>query len=920
MPIEFPVPTFIGQTFFAGGKGWRWNGFAWDSIANTQAIGATGPIGATGLTGQSSTFYNYKADTTITSGTPAINTLYWNNATQISSAVVTLSHIDALGNDLDVFFPLFKTNDTFVIQDQSNSNNFQTWKISATPTVVLNSYISMPVTLVTSGGTSQFTNNQQLIFAIVTSGLQGGTGATGVGSTGATGVGYDGVTSTTTTVPSSSGSITMTTNAQGAFVTGNRVRVINSAFNYFEGIVFISAGTSFQIFKDFSVGTTSASSWTITLAGVQGATGVGATGATGVGYDGVTSTSFAVPASSGAVVTLIPNKQGAFISGSRVRAINTSSNYFEGTLAIPFGGAFQITQDFNVGTTPASSWTITLAGVRGQQGSTGATGLVGATGLQGNVGSTGATGLAAVVTPGTTNNAIVLANGNSNNSIKGSNFIVNDNTGFPILNTYDYPDSISSPFVNITRTGTTAFVVTSNPHGLSTGQSVSVSGASISTFNGVKVVTVTGLFTFQYTVTSGSTSPSGTIVIRTGIIYAQNHNFVTGQRIWIRTITGGTGLTDGTYFVRNVSGQTFQLSSTLSGSIIFYTTSITAGTVNNSPVDYTQLLANGTSTDIALVLSPKGTGAIQVEIPDGTTANGNSRGQYSVDFQSIRGSANQVVSGNYSGLIAGSSNQIDANYSGILAGSSNSISGIKDPNTGNPVAGGNLSSIISSTTSYNNSNNSSIISSDQSGITFAEITPGLSDFPEQQFNVLLNGFNNTITNGFYSVGINASSSTISNVEFSTISGVYATGKDWCETKSNNIYGQLHRGIILSNETTNATPTDLVISLWRAGGVPVPFYIPTTTIYAFHIKVAGVQVGGANASFFSRQGMIKNVAGTTSLVGAISTIGTDIETNAATAISITANDTNDSLKVTVTGIAAQTWRWVAELKCIEIRGF
>jgi len=252
MPIDFPPSPTIGQTFFAAGKGWRWNGFAWDSIANTAAIGATGPTGATGatglqgstgigatgatgvqgatgLTGQSSTFYNYKADTTITSGTPAINTLYWDNATQTSSAVVTLSHIDALGNDIDVFFPLFKTNDTFIVQDQSNSTNFQTWKISATPTVVLNSYISIPVTLVTSGGTSQFINNQQLIFAIVTSGLtgatglqgstgatgiaggqgstgstgiQGGTGATGIGSTGSTGA--TGVGATGATGPSGS--------------------------------------------------------------------------------------------------------------------------------------------------------------------------------------------------------------------------------------------------------------------------------------------------------------------------------------------------------------------------------------------------------------------------------------------------------------------------------------------------------------------------------------------------------------------------------------------------------------------------------------------------------------------------------------------------------------------------------------------
>ena len=137
------------------------------------ATGATGPQGATGAAGQSSTFYNYQADANATSGVPTTGHLYWNNLTQTSATNVTLSHIEALGNDIDVFFPLFKTGDTFIIQDQSNSNNFQTWKITATPTVVLNSYVSIPVTLVTSGGVNQFNNNHQVIFAIVTSGLQG---------------------------------------------------------------------------------------------------------------------------------------------------------------------------------------------------------------------------------------------------------------------------------------------------------------------------------------------------------------------------------------------------------------------------------------------------------------------------------------------------------------------------------------------------------------------------------------------------------------------------------------------------------------------------------------------------------------------------------------------------------------------------
>jgi hypothetical protein len=188
-----------GATGLTGGQGSTGDTGA-TGATGAGATGATGLVGATGLTGQSSTFYNYQADTNQTSGIPPTGHLYWNNATQTSSTNVTLSHIDALGNDIDVFFPLFKTNDTFVIQDQSNSNNFQTWRITSTPTVVLNSYVSIPVTLVTSGGTGTtgFSNNRQLIFAIVTSGLTGATGATGIGATGATGViGATGLTGAT---------------------------------------------------------------------------------------------------------------------------------------------------------------------------------------------------------------------------------------------------------------------------------------------------------------------------------------------------------------------------------------------------------------------------------------------------------------------------------------------------------------------------------------------------------------------------------------------------------------------------------------------------------------------------------------------------------------------------------------------------
>ena len=62
MPITFPTPTTIGEQFASGGKTWQWNGYAWDSIANASALGATG------ATGPSANLSNYvlKAGDTMT--------------------------------------------------------------------------------------------------------------------------------------------------------------------------------------------------------------------------------------------------------------------------------------------------------------------------------------------------------------------------------------------------------------------------------------------------------------------------------------------------------------------------------------------------------------------------------------------------------------------------------------------------------------------------------------------------------------------------------------------------------------------------------------------------------------------------------------------------------------------------------------
>lgn len=160
---------------------------------STGVQGSTGATGVAGLNGYTNAFYRYAADTTKTSGFPTTGTLYWNNATQISATQVAVSHVTANSEDIDLFLQLLGTSNQFVIQEKSDSNSFQKWTVSAAPTNIPNSYIELPVTLVSSGGngSSNFANATELLFILTQQGIQGATGlqgATGVtGATGSTG-------------------------------------------------------------------------------------------------------------------------------------------------------------------------------------------------------------------------------------------------------------------------------------------------------------------------------------------------------------------------------------------------------------------------------------------------------------------------------------------------------------------------------------------------------------------------------------------------------------------------------------------------------------------------------------------------------------------------------------------------------------
>lgn len=118
--------------------------------------------------------------------------------------------------------------------------------------------------------------------------------------------------------------------------------------------------------------------------------------------------------------------------------------------------------------------------------------------------------------------------------------------------------------------------------------------------------------------------------------------------------------------------------------------------------------------------------------------------------------------------------------------------------------------------------------------------------------------------------------------------------------------------IVRNKTTNATATTLFLD-----GSSVRLTIPSGRVFMFSAMIVGVKSDGTAVASYLRKGCIKNVGGTTSLVGSIETIGTDIEDNASTDVAITADNTNDALQINVTGIASETWRWVAVVEGAEV---
>lgn len=302
-------------------------------------------------------------------------------------------------------------------------------------------------------------------------------------------------------------------------------------------------------------------------------------------------------------------------------------------------------------------------------------------------------------------------------------------------------------------------------------------------------------------------------------------------------------------------------------------------------------------TSSALVLCPAdaaGQRALQVD------TGGNSRGVDAVDFQSKRTNANHRAGSPRSFIAGGEDNSTSVVWEGGYS------EGRENDGTGHSQGYGTTASTTGSPNSHaegyfttatsighaeGNSTSANQYGHAEGYATIAAYTQAHAEGANcATVNLGLDG-------GSHAGGYRAVCAAISG--FTRASGRFAADGDAKTT----VYMTRAR-------TTNATQTDMAR---RA-------VIPTDTTWAFMILLVARNANTNNESAaWQIQGCIDNNAGTTALVGTVvaTTLGDD--SAGAWTVVVDGDNTNDVLRIRVTGQASKTIRWVARVALTEVTG-
>jgi len=398
-------------------------------------------------------------------------------------------------------------------------------------------------------------------------------------------------------------------------------------------------------------------------------------------------------------------------------------------------------------------------------------------------------------------------------------------------------------------------------------------------------IAVTASTTFYLSATNASIKV-GQILVGTGIT---NYTYATSS------VTTGTAAVMNT---STISGTTLTVGSLASGTIIagqvLTGTGVTAGTyiVSGSGLSWvvstSQTVTSTTITGTAytFTISQAATTAAGVTLsfftPHGVVVGGgNNQATGAYSFIGGGGDAGtaanrNVASGDWSAVVGGRNNTASG-VASFVGGGGVAFTGTSAANT----ASGNYSFIGGGR--FNQANNT-----DSVALGYNNLSNGVQSFVIGNAGVARSITTNTV--------------------FSSGNPLSGSG------------GQSQSALlVLGKQTTDATATVLVSDTNAASGTN-QVILPNNSAYLFKCTVIAGVTGAGNTSAWKLEGAIKRGANaaSTAIVGTVTTTLLAQDAGASTwTVTATADTTNGGLKITVTGQAATTIRWVAKAETAEM---
>lgn len=325
---------------------------------------------------------------------------------------------------------------------------------------------------------------------------------------------------------------------------------------------------------------------------------------------------------------------------------------------------------------------------------------------------------------------------------------------------------------------------------------------------------------------------------------------------------------------------------TLDDSANLAATNWTVGSGTYSTRTYARIGA--VASNLALIISPTGTGFLSMQVPDGTTAGGNLRGDNAVDFGHSRSTATQVASGNGS-FCAGAA---------ATASGTGSFS-FRCNVTGSGAMGMGQSSSVSGTTAFNAGPFSTVSGQSASSVGEGHTASGQGCFTWGLYNA--SSALASSAGGYYA------SSTLYG-QRSNASGRFAATGD-CQSSN----------LTARRATADATPSNLFLD-----GSSARLVVPANSSgVAMITVVARTATAGAETMTWRRRVNWWRGVGVGTVDIDVETVGTDRGRTGGTwgagpawTLAIAADTTNGAINVIGTGAAATNIRWGASVEWIE----